>query len=87
MLETAVLSVRVIKNDSIWKAEIIKIFEILMEYWIYIAILVKKLLKALAMSDGLVIVSLLTVIPVAKLLLKLFEDIIFFIPFHVFLGL
>ena len=87
MLETAVLSVRVIKNDSIWKAEIIKIFEILMEDWISIAILVKKLLKALAMSDGLVIVSLLTVIPVAKLLLKLFEDIIFFIPFHVFLGL
>ena len=44
----------------------------------------KKLLKAIGMSDGSVIVSLLTVIAVGKIWLKLFEDIIFFIPFHIF---
>ena len=36
------------------------------------------------MSDGLVIVSLLTVIAVEKIWLELFEGIIFFIPLHIF---
>ena len=35
------------------------------------------------MADGLVIVSLLTVVAVGKIWLELFEDIIFFIPFHI----
>ena len=39
---------------------------------------------ALAMSDGLMIVSLLTVIAVGKKWLELFEVITFFIPFHIF---
>ena len=34
------------------------------------------------MLDGLVIVSLLTVIVVGKVWLELFDDIIFFVPFH-----
>ena len=38
-------------------------------------------------SDRLVIASLLTVIAVRKISLELFEDIIFFIPFHIYLGL
>ena len=54
--------------------------ENLMDDWIFIATLAKQLLKALGMSDGLVIVSLLTVIAVGKVWLELFEDIIFFIP-------
>ena len=36
------------------------------------------------MSDGLMIVSLLTVIAVGKMWLELFEVITFFIPFHIF---
>ena len=36
------------------------------------------------MSDGLVIVSLLTVIAVRKIWLELFEDIISFITFRIF---
>ena len=39
-----------------------------MEDWISIATLAKQLLKALAMSDGLVIVSLLIVIAVGKII-------------------
>ena len=39
------------------------------------------------MSDGLVIVSLLTVIVVGKMWLELFKYIIFFIPLRIFLGL
>ena len=35
------------------------------------------------MSDGLVIVSLLTVTAAGKIWLELFENIIFFIPFHI----
>ena len=50
-----------------------------MENWISIATLSKC-----QMSDGLVIVSLLTVIAVRKIWLELFEDIIFFIPLHIF---
>ena len=42
--------------------------------WISTAALVKWLLKALSMSVGLLIVSLLTVIRVGKIWLKLFED-------------
>ena len=56
----------------------------LMEDWVSIGTLAKWLLKALAMSGGLVTVSLITVIAVGKICLKLFEDIIFFIPFHIF---
>ena len=41
-------------------------------------------MKALAMTDGLVIVSLLTVTAVGKVWLELLEDIIFFIPLHIF---
>ena len=55
-----------------------------MDDWISIATLAKYLLKALAMSDGLVIVSLLTVIVVGKVWLELFEDIISFIPLLLF---
>ena len=36
------------------------------------------------MSDGLVIVYLLTVIVVGKIWLELCEDIVFFIPLHIF---
>ena len=36
------------------------------------------------MSDGLVIVSLLTAIAVGKVWLELFEDNIFFIPLYIF---
>ena len=61
--------------------------ENLKENSISIATLVKQLLKALAISDGLVIASLLTVIAVGEIWLKLFEDIIFCVPFHMFLGL
>ena len=49
---------------------------------ISIAILAKQLLKALAMSVGLVTVTLLTVIAVEKRWLGLFEDV-FFLPFHI----
>ena len=49
-----------------------------------IATLAKHLLKALAIPDGLVIVSLLIVIAAGKVWLELFEDIIFFISFHIF---
>ena len=38
------------------------------------------------MSDKLVIVSLLTVITLGKIWLELFEDIIFFIPIHIFFN-
>ena len=38
---------------------------------------------ALPVSDGLVVVSLLTVIVVGKVWLELFEDINFFIHFHI----
>ena len=38
-----------------------------MEYWISVATLAKYLLKALRMSDGLVIVDSITVIAVAKI--------------------
>ena len=55
-----------------------------MKDWISIATLAKQLLKALAMPDRLVIVPLLTVIAIGKLWLELFEDIIFFIPLHIF---
>ena len=48
------------------------------------ATLAKWLLKALAMTGGLVIVSLLTVIAVGKWWLELFEDMTFFIPLHIF---
>ena len=56
----------------------------LMEDCISIATLAKKLLKVLAMSDRLEIVSLLIVITVGKRWLELFEDIIFFIPLVIF---
>ena len=46
--------------------------------------LAKLLLKALAMSNELVIVSLLTAIAVGKLWLGLFEYIVFFISLHIF---
>ena len=39
------------------------------------------------MSDGLLIASLLTVIAAGNTWLELFEEVIFFIPFHIFLGL
>ena len=55
-----------------------------MEDCISIATLAKKLLKVLAMSDRLEIVSLLIVITVGKRWLELFEDIIFFIPLVIF---
>ena len=56
-----------------------------MEDWISIATLAKKLLEALAMSDGLVIVSLLTVIAVRKIWLELFEEYYFLYSFpHIF---
>ena len=55
-----------------------------MEDCISIATLAKKLLKVLAMSDRLEIVSLLIVISVGKIWLELFEDIIFFIPLVIF---
>ena len=55
-----------------------------MEDWISIATLAKELFKALSVSFGLVIVSLLKVIAVGKIWLQLFEDIIFFFPFHIF---
>ena len=51
---------------------------------ISIATLAKKLLKVLAMSDRLEIVSLLIVIAVGKIWLELFEDIIFFIHLLIF---
>ena len=56
----------------------------LMDDRISIATLAKKLLKVLAMSDRLEIVSLLIVIAVGKIWLELFEDIIFFIPLLIF---
>ena len=54
-----------------------------MEDGISIATLAKQLLKSLAMSDGLVIVSLLTVIAVGKIWLQFFEYIISFISLHI----
>ena len=45
----------------------------------YLAALAKYLLRVLAISNGLVIVSLVAVIAVGKIWLELFEDIIFFI--------
>ena len=68
MLETSVLSVGVITNDSIFKGtRYSKYFflENMIEDRISIATLAKLLLKALAMPDRSVIVSLLTLI-VAK---------------------
>ena len=68
MLETSVLSVGVITNDSIFKGtRYSKYFflENMTEDRISIATLAKLLLKALAMPDRSVIVSLLTLI-VAK---------------------
>ena len=44
----------------------------------------KIVIEALAMPNGLLVVSLLTVIAVGKIWLQLFEDLIFFIRFHIF---
>ena len=44
----------------------------------------KIVIEALAMPNGLLVVSLLTVIAVGKIWLQLFEDFIFFIRFHIF---
>ena len=52
-----------------------------------IAILGKRLLKALALSDGLVFVSLLTMIAMEKVWSELFKDIFFFISFHIFISI
>ena len=80
MLETSEPSVGVIKNDPIiraWSYAKCIFLENLMEDWISIATLAKQLLKALAMSDGLVI-FILNCDSSGK-------SIYFFIPFHVFI--
>ena len=73
IFETSVISGEVIKNDSILKGERWpKYFflENLREDWISLANLAKELLKALTKADGLLIVSLLTVIAMGKVWLK-----------------
>lgn len=49
--------------------------------------LAKKLLKAFAMSRGLMIFSVLSTIALGIVRLQLFEEISLFLPFHLFLGM
>ena len=58
MLETSLLPVGVIKNDSIFRAKVIKMYFLgKSERGLNICSNFSKIFMALAMSDGLVIVS------------------------------